>query len=104
VLSNPNGAIQGPRAGLRLKAESSLSAARTGPLARLAAAMCRVGSARASRVILHGRWEGARMEGASVFRQYLAGSGAKSTARHMNQRGLLYRKHPLDSRSGAESD
>ena len=28
-----------------------------------------------------------------VFRQYLAGSGAKSTARHMNQRGLLYRKH-----------
>src|SRR6478735_2797322 len=27
-----------------------------------------------------------------VFRQYLAGSGAKSTARHMNQRGLLYRK------------
>ena len=28
-----------------------------------------------------------------VFRQYLAGSGAKSTARHLNQRGLLYRKH-----------
>jgi len=28
-----------------------------------------------------------------VFRQYLAGSGAKSTARNMNQRGLLYRKH-----------
>ncbi len=28
-----------------------------------------------------------------VYRHYLAGSGAKSTARHMNQRGLLYRKH-----------
>ena len=28
-----------------------------------------------------------------VFRQYLAGSGAKSTARGLNQRGLLYRKH-----------
>jgi Recombinase len=28
-----------------------------------------------------------------MFRQYLAGSGAKSTARNMNQRGLLYRKH-----------
>ena len=28
-----------------------------------------------------------------VFRQYLAGSGAKSTARNINQRGLLYRKH-----------
>ena len=27
-----------------------------------------------------------------VFRQYLAGSGAKATARYMNQRGLLYRK------------
>ncbi|HYQ41912.1 MAG TPA: recombinase family protein [Polyangiaceae bacterium] len=28
-----------------------------------------------------------------VFRQYLAGTGAKSTARSLNQRGLLYRKH-----------
>ncbi|HVY26080.1 MAG TPA: recombinase family protein [Polyangiaceae bacterium] len=27
-----------------------------------------------------------------VFRRYLAGSGAKSTARELNQRGLLYRK------------
>jgi len=29
--------------------------------------------------------------GREVFRQYLAGSGAKATARHLNQRGLLYR-------------
>ena len=28
-----------------------------------------------------------------VFRQYLAGPGAKATARSLNQRGLLYRKH-----------
>ena len=28
-----------------------------------------------------------------AFRQYLAGSGAKATARELNQRGLLYRKH-----------
>jgi site-specific DNA recombinase len=28
-----------------------------------------------------------------VFRQYLAGSGAKASARELNQRGLLYRKH-----------
>jgi site-specific DNA recombinase len=28
-----------------------------------------------------------------VFKRYLAGSGAKATARELNQRGLLYRKH-----------
>jgi site-specific DNA recombinase len=28
-----------------------------------------------------------------VFHQYLAGTGAKATARNLNQRGLLYRKH-----------